>query len=89
MKALTSREDDPRREPRVAIGGLGVGDQRPMSERFPTNQPVDYIRQWLIVFIYFWWVSGDRISMLLVYPKSEQDDLTPDQLKQLKQQLAP
>ena len=39
--------------------------------------------------IYFWWVSRDRISMLLVYPKSEQDDLTPDQLKQLKQQLAP
>lgn len=39
--------------------------------------------------IYFWWVSRDRISMLLVYPKSEQDELTPDQLKQLKQQLAP
>ena len=39
--------------------------------------------------IYFWWVARDRISMLMVYPKSEQDDLTPDQLKLLKRQLAP
>jgi mRNA-degrading endonuclease RelE of RelBE toxin-antitoxin system len=39
--------------------------------------------------IYYWWISKDRISMLMVYPKSEQDDLTPEQLKQLKQQLAP
>ena len=39
--------------------------------------------------IYFWWVSKDRISMLMVYPKSEQDDLTPDQLKLLKTQLVP
>jgi hypothetical protein len=39
--------------------------------------------------IYFWWVSRDRISMLMVYPKSDQDDLTPQQLKQLKGQLIP
>jgi len=39
--------------------------------------------------IYFWWVAKDRISMLMVYPKSEQDDLTTDQLKLLKRQLAP
>jgi mRNA-degrading endonuclease RelE of RelBE toxin-antitoxin system len=39
--------------------------------------------------IYFWWAARDRISMLMVYPKNEQDDLTPDQLKQLKSQLAP
>src|SRR2546429_7775792 len=39
--------------------------------------------------IYYWWVSRDRISMLLVYSKSEQDDLTADQLKQLKAQLVP
>ena len=38
--------------------------------------------------IYFWWVARDRISMLMVYPKSEQDDLTPDQLKLLKRLLA-
>jgi len=39
--------------------------------------------------IYYWWVAKDRISMLLAYPKNEQDDLTADQLKQLKNQLIP
>jgi hypothetical protein len=39
--------------------------------------------------IYFWWVAKARVSMLMVYPKSERDDLTPDQLKLLKRQLAP
>ena len=39
--------------------------------------------------IYFWWVTRDRISMLMVYRKSEQDDLTPHQLKLLRGQLAP
>jgi len=37
--------------------------------------------------IYYWWVAKDRISLLLAYPKNEQDDLTADQLKQLKNQL--
>lgn len=37
--------------------------------------------------IYYWWVAKDRISMLLVYPKNEMDDLTADQLKQLKNQM--
>ena len=39
--------------------------------------------------IYYWWVAKDRISLLLMYPKNEMDDLTTDQLKQLKSQLAP
>jgi mRNA-degrading endonuclease RelE of RelBE toxin-antitoxin system len=39
--------------------------------------------------IYYWWVSNDRISMLTVYPKSEMDDLTAEQLKQLRQHLSP
>src|SRR5947209_2238725 len=39
--------------------------------------------------IYYWWVARDRISMLFVYPKNEMDDLTADQLKQLKSQLMP
>lgn len=39
--------------------------------------------------IYYWWVAKDRISMLLIYPKNEMDDLTADQLKQLKNQLTP
>jgi mRNA-degrading endonuclease RelE of RelBE toxin-antitoxin system len=38
--------------------------------------------------IYYWWVAKGRISLLLVYPKNEMDDLTADQLKQLKNQLA-
>jgi hypothetical protein len=34
--------------------------------------------------IYYWVVSQDIILLLYAYPKSEQDDLTPEQLKQLK-----
>lgn len=37
--------------------------------------------------IYYWWTAKARISMLLVYPKNEMDDLTTDQLKQLKNQM--
>jgi hypothetical protein len=38
--------------------------------------------------IYYWWVAKDRIPLLLVYPKNEMDDLTANQLRQLKNQLA-
>lgn len=34
--------------------------------------------------IYYWVVAQDRILMLLMYPKSERDDLTPTQLRLLK-----
>jgi len=34
--------------------------------------------------IYYWFVSPEVVLMLLAYPKNEQDDLTPNQLKQLK-----
>jgi mRNA-degrading endonuclease RelE of RelBE toxin-antitoxin system len=34
--------------------------------------------------IYYWAISQERILMLLMYAKSEQDDLTPDQLKVLR-----
>lgn len=37
--------------------------------------------------IYYWWVAKDRISMLLVYPKNEQDDVSADQVKQLRRAL--
>jgi hypothetical protein len=37
--------------------------------------------------IYFWWISTERISMLFIYAKNEQDDLSSAQLKQLKQAL--
>jgi mRNA-degrading endonuclease RelE of RelBE toxin-antitoxin system len=39
--------------------------------------------------IYYWWVAKDRISLLLMYPKNERDDLTASQVKQLKNQLMP
>jgi hypothetical protein len=34
--------------------------------------------------IYYWAVANDQILMLLMYAKNEQDDLTPDQLKVLR-----
>jgi hypothetical protein len=34
--------------------------------------------------IYYWAVSQDRILLLLIYAKTEQDDLTATQLKVLK-----
>jgi len=34
--------------------------------------------------IYYWMTEDEQIYMLYVYPKSEQEDLTPDQKKALK-----
>ncbi len=34
--------------------------------------------------IYFWGVPEDTIYMLLIYKKSKQEDLTPNQLKTLR-----
>ncbi len=34
--------------------------------------------------IYYWAVVHDRILMLFMYAKNEQDDLTPEQLKVLR-----
>jgi len=34
--------------------------------------------------VYYWLMSKDTILLLFAYSKSEQDDLTPKQLKQLK-----
>jgi hypothetical protein len=39
--------------------------------------------------LYFWWVATDRISMLLIYPKNEMDDLTSAQLDVLRKELTP
>ena len=36
-------------------------------------------------FIYYWAVSEERIYMLLLYPKNVKDDLTPEQIKVLRQ----
>ena len=35
-------------------------------------------------FIYYWQSVDERFWMLLVYPKSERDDLAPEQLRQLR-----
>lgn len=34
--------------------------------------------------IYYWAVKPDQLLMMMIYPKSRQDDLTPDQLRVLK-----
>ena len=34
--------------------------------------------------IYYWQVADDQIWLLLAYPKSERDDLSHDEIKQLK-----
>lgn len=35
--------------------------------------------------VYYWAVVQDKILMLVIYAKNEQDDLTPDQIKILRQ----
>ena len=35
--------------------------------------------------IYYWAVEQDRLLMLLIYPKSVRDDLTPSELRMLRQ----
>src|ERR1041385_200262 len=35
--------------------------------------------------IYYWAVAPEQILMLLIYAKNEQDDLTPDQVRELGQ----
>ena len=35
--------------------------------------------------IYYWAVAQDRILMLFIYAKNESDDLTPSQIKTLRQ----
>jgi mRNA-degrading endonuclease RelE of RelBE toxin-antitoxin system len=34
--------------------------------------------------IYYWVVSHDTILLLYAYPKSRQDDLTPEQIRQIR-----
>ena len=34
--------------------------------------------------IYYWAVARERLLMLMIYAKNEQDDLSPDQLKVLR-----
>jgi mRNA-degrading endonuclease RelE of RelBE toxin-antitoxin system len=34
--------------------------------------------------IYYWFVPAEKFLMLFIYPKNEQDNLTPEQFKRLK-----
>lgn len=34
--------------------------------------------------IYYWFVSVEKFLMLFLYPKNEQENLTPEQMKRLK-----
>jgi hypothetical protein len=34
--------------------------------------------------IYYWFVANDKILLVFAYTKNERDDLTPEQLNQLK-----
>lgn len=38
--------------------------------------------------IYYWQVADEQIWMLLAYPKNVKDDLTRDEIKQLKRLIA-
>jgi DNA-binding transcriptional regulator YiaG len=37
--------------------------------------------------IYFWWVSEDQVLMLDIYPKNKKEDLSGDELKELKKEM--
>lgn len=37
--------------------------------------------------IYYWAVKPEQLLMLLIYSKSEQDDLTPSQIKILRKMV--
>ena len=37
--------------------------------------------------IYFWWVSGDRILLLDIYAKSEQENLAASKIDELKRKV--
>jgi hypothetical protein len=37
--------------------------------------------------IYYWAITQDKILLLYMYAKNEQDDLTPEQLKVLKRMI--
>lgn len=34
--------------------------------------------------VYYWVVAAEKFLMLFIYPKNEQDNLTPEQFKKLK-----
>lgn len=39
--------------------------------------------------IYFWWISDERILLLDIYGKGEQEDLSADEIKVLRRKIVP
>ena len=39
--------------------------------------------------IYFWWLADDKILLLDIYAKGEQEDLSADEIARLKQKIVP
>ena len=39
--------------------------------------------------IYFWWTADDKILLLDIYAKGEQEDLTADEIAKLRRKLLP
>ena len=37
--------------------------------------------------IYFWWMADDRILLLDIYAKSEQENLAADEIKKLRRKV--
>lgn len=39
--------------------------------------------------IYFWWISDDKVLLLDIYPKNEKEDLSSQEIKQLRKKVMP
>jgi hypothetical protein len=37
--------------------------------------------------IYYWWTAAHRITFLDIYPKNEKENLTPNEIESLRQQI--
>ena len=37
--------------------------------------------------VYFWWITDDKILLLDIYAKGQQEDLTAGEIKKLKQKI--
>ena len=68
------------RRPDVGVVIPGSGGLRKMRWSMPGRGKRGGARV-----IYYWAVAYDQLLMLLLYPKNVQDDLTPAQIKLLRQ----
>jgi hypothetical protein len=66
---------------RPDMGSVIVGSGGPRKVRWPARGQG---KSGGVRIIYYWAVTQERLLMLLVYSKSEQDDLTANQLRVLR-----